>query len=413
MADIEIKNPKDRLKILINGYEGYLTPKSRLKTCDIYESFISEKVLLMYNFFSKKYDEMVHHGNQVHLLVPLADTLKLFSDCKEKLNDQRSLLKYFFEEFKLDYLKTEVLYQNDFEILKNISLIVDKITSLNFSSQETIFELNQCVSNFKTSIFKRIDAVIFLNSDLKERADQLALLLHEIKNNKATAATYEGLYALLSRYPDRWVFYKEILLCYKIYSSQYLIFRENVLQPSLYRGSLLFIEQYELFIGKLRDFISQAERTTEDEELCYQEIQDKMSGFPDFEKERKQFQNALKLAEAKSAKRKVMSDYINKSSVFCEMAELLEDQMQYSEAIGFYKAAINNDAENKDAIQALARCNNRVQLYSEFQKANRFLAQGQYDKALDLYNQILSKDPDLETVKLIRVKVNKLEGKNA
>ena len=72
-----------------------------------------------------------------------------------------------------------------------------------------------------------------------------------------------------------------------------------------------------------------------------------------------------------------------------------------------------NNAENKNAVKALARCHNRVQGYGDFQKANRFLVQGEYDKALDLYNQILSRDSDLETVKLLKVKVNKLEGKNA
>lgn len=286
MAEIEIKSPKDRLKILIYGYEGYLTPESRLKTCKIYENFIHEKVLLMYDFFSKKYDESAHQVNQVRLLGPLADTLKLFSECKEKLNYQLPLLKYFLEEYKLDSLKTEIFYQNDFEILKNISSIVDKITSLNFSSEEIINQLNHSVSNLKTSIFKRIDTIIFLNSELKEKADE-------------------------------------------------------------------------------------------------------------------------------SAKCKMISGYIDKSNVFYEMAEFLENQMHYCEAIEFYDASIRNDVENKAAVQGLARCNNRVKLYADFQKANRFSVQGKYAQAVELYNQILSKAPDLETVKLLRDKVNKLELKNA
>ena len=138
-----------------------------------------------------------------------------------------------------------------------------------------------------------------------------------------------------------------------------------------------------------------------------------MSGLPDFQKERNGLQNVLKSAESKIVKRKVISDFINKSGVFYEMAELLEDQMQYLEASEFYKAAISNDPENREAVQALDRCTNRFHLYSEFQKANRFLLQGKYANALDLYEQILLKDPGLETIKLLRVKANKLEGKNA
>lgn len=413
MADMEIKNPKDRLRVLIYGYEGYLTPESRLKTCNIYEGFIYEKVLLMQNFFSKKYDDMVQQVKEGSLSMAMAETLKLFSECRERLDYHLPVLKYFLEESKLDTVKTEILCQNDFEILKNISLIVDKITSLDFISQENIFQLNRCVSNFKTSILKRIDTIVFLNSELKERADDLALLLHEIRNKKATVATYEALDVLLSKYPDCWNFYKEILVCFKNYFSQYLILKDTDIQSDFLKASLFFIDRYEAFIWKLKNFISKAECVTGDEKQCRQDILGKMSGIPDFQKERVQIQILLESTESQSAKNKVMPDSIHKSSVFCDIAEFFEHQMLYGEAMEFYQAAIKNNVGNKNAVKALTRCHNRVQWYGEFQKANSFLVQGKYDKALDLYNQILSRDPDLEPVKLLKVKVNKLEGKNA
>ena len=135
-----------------------------------------------------------------------------------------------------------------------------------------------------------------------------------------------------------------------------------------------------------------------------------MSSVPDFQKERKKIEHLL---DSQTVKSKEISDSIHKSGVFFDMGEFLEHQMLYDEAIEFYQAAVKNNAENMKAVKALARCHTRAQGYGEFQKANRFLVQGKKNEALDLYNQMLSRDPGLETVELLKVKVNKLEGKNA
>lgn len=408
MTEIEIKNPKTRLKALLNGYDGYLIPKNRLKSCDIFEKLILEKVGVIHSFFSKKYDEFVLVDIYHHILIPLSETIKLFAECKEKLTYQRIQFKYFFEEFRFSLEKENELCDIDYEVLKCVGIIVDKITSFNLSNENYLLKLNESVLSLKENIIKRQTLITALNSEYKQINDELSLYFREIKDKLVTPTTYESMFSLLKKYPNRILTYKEMFNCFRTYSSLYFVVHENISILSLYKISYTFVEQYEIFTSRLKSFTEKFTSICDEETECLHFLKERLSVLPDFAREKKLLNTFLQNAEAKASKKKRIESIYNKASVMFDAGLDMENRFNYIDAINFYNSSLFYDKDYSEAVDGLKRIEKKKLLISDFQNANKLFASAKFDKALEIYQKLISQNPDFEEAKIMISHLKKL-----
>lgn len=390
------KSPRSKLALLINGYEGYVTPKMRVKSSEIFEKFLIDRVTLIHKFLEKKYDEFSKNANMHSLMFPLSRTIKIFIDCKKQLQFSKEQLQYFYQELRIARDKENKLYELDYVILKDVSSVVDKITTFNLVSPAYLLKFNEVVLRLKDNLAKRHDYVYKMNEELQSIIEKLHIPLREIAERQATLETYDELQSLLYKNSFRYQSYRDIMECFRKHAPEYFDIDDNIPVLNVYQDSLLFLEKFEWFQQRLINFLNKANPQTDEEKEEFNHLQERCKYFPDFSRQKNLLMSALRTAEEKATHRKVLETKVKKANILYEIGYELETKMIYPMAIEFYSYAYRVDSKYAEAQKAVARCTKKSSQVSDFQKATQMFLSGELAKAKTLYEKIINNVSELE-----------------
>ena len=353
---------------------------------------------LIQNFLEKKYEEFVQ-GSSYTLLFPLSETIKLFAECKKHLEEDRRHIAQFLEEFRLDSAREKKLYEIDFLLLKTLGVLVDKITNFNMSVENNFSSLNEVANALRSLLIKRKEVIVQINEEIKSIREGLAACIREIREKTATVKTYEKINAYLDQYPERVVSYRDVVYCFRDSVSQYLNVNESTPLISLITDAIMFLEKYESFCEHVKQFIETFHPLFSEEEVCLNDLRDKIKFVPDFPREKNILTGILKKVEHKSDRLKRAGIVLGKAGEYCSYGIELEDMIDYDAAIEFYNSALKHDSKYAEAQEGIQRCQRKKSQLIDFFKANRLFAQGDLEKAAALYGKILQKVPEFEKAK--------------
>lgn len=392
----EAEQLKGRLWRLIDGYAGYATPGTRTRTCEVFESFLAEKVILVHSFLDKKFREYSSNKETRDLLLPLSESLKILSESTPLLEYDRKKLFHFFEEFRIPKEREEKLYFTDFDLLKKLGQTVDQICSVHLAADNKFIDLNENLAGLKEHLSTRHQDINELGEILKRRFEEHGMILRYIRNRKANVQTYDNLKVYLDKYSDHLFSMRETLDCFRNSSSNFLNLSGNLPMISLYKEALLFLDQYEKLIHRLNKFLEGYDINSPEEDACIDDMKKRISLCPDFKKERLFLLTSIKRIEDRKAMLKMGAGNIQKAETLFESGRELEKKLDLDGALNFYQSALKVDPELEGCIQAVERCNLKKKFVDDFQKANKMFASGSLADAKSLYQKILKKVPDFE-----------------
>ncbi len=410
----EISDYKNRLSTLIEGYEGYESTSKRKKTCEVFEAFVREKLRIIHRILEDRYNEFLKEKKNLHLLIPLSGLIKNFVDSNQYISFEKKERMFFFNEYRFpEDFKVENLYLLDFQILQQMSIIVDKITHFEEESKNKFEKLLTATLVLKKKLSDRKNLIYGINEKLIPVNKLIHSIVQDIRERRISDETCNNIQQAIKMFPMRLNTYMEIFHAFFVYSSFYTKVHENIPLLDFFDQSKLFVKKYSQFVNHIKDFISKYNFSTEEEIECRDYLVEKLAKVPNFYELEKEIDAVKKEAEMKQARRRHEEEIIRKATIEYNRGLKFENEMRYVEAIALYEKTLSIDDKYMEAKEAIERCKKKKKALPYYVKATRKLQIGQIKKAISLLNKALKKAPEFQEAKDLLEKLKaKYENEN-
>ncbi|MCK5707340.1 MAG: hypothetical protein KAI43_06765 [Candidatus Aureabacteria bacterium] len=399
-----------KLSMLIDGYQGYRSPKKRLATSSIFEAFLSEKLKAILKIVEDRYNEQINEKKNLHLLLPLSNIIKNLTDCFQFTTYERSQRYFFLHEYKFAWEGVEnMLYKIDYLILQYISMLVDKISRFDDESKKHFEDFVQVALMFREKLSERKKLVYEINQRLVPINQLLNNSIRNIRERHITKATFNDIEKAIKMYPKRLNTYIDIFEAIQRYITYYVRLNENIPLIDFYDTAMLFVTKYREYMFMLVVFLDDYTFDTDEEKECEAYLIERRDKAPDFDKLIASLEASKNHARIKQAERKQKEEIIQQATVEFKKGLRFEKEFRYVEAIALYQKTLSIDKEYIDAFEAIDRCKSKNKAFSLFLKAQKKIKAGNFERAKSLLLKTLKKAPKFDEAKKLLEYVKKEE----
>ncbi|MBN1521453.1 MAG: hypothetical protein JW928_02880 [Candidatus Aureabacteria bacterium] len=401
-------NYLQKLSTLIEGYQGYRSPKQRIATAELFEAFLCEKLKTILKIIEERYNDLINEKKNLNLLIPLSNMIKNLTDSFHYATYERSQRLFFLHEYKFFWPDIEEnLCKIDYTILQYISMLVDKISRFEEESKTRFEDFSAIILMFRDKLSDRKKFIYGINEKLVPVNQLLHSSINDLRERHISELTFKNISKAIELFPDRINTYMDLFQAIYRYSSYYLRVNENIPLMDFFETAKLFISKYKQYINLLQQFLKRVRFETDDEKECEAYLQERIIKAPDFEKLLETLEYAHHAAEKKQAQRKEKEEIIRKATVEYQRGLKFEKELRFVEAIALYQITLSIDDKYPEAIEGTERCKKKQKALPAFIKAQKKIYLGQISRAVSLLRKVLKKAPEFEEARAILEKLEK------